>query len=82
MVACSRSPVFDYQRSKYELYRDVLAMKSEWFDSKCIGTTDLQCEDLFQQGTQRCLKKIGKPRVKCLYLELYCTLYGGKACWY
>ena len=82
VLACSSSPVLNYDRSEYELRRDVLAMKNQWFNTQCIGTTDLQCEDLFQKGTQHCLKKTGYPRVKCLYLELHCTLYGGKACWF
>ncbi len=80
--ACSSSPALDYERSEYELRQDVLAMKSQWFQMKCIGTTDLQCEDLFQKGTQHCLKRTGYVRVQCLYLELHCTLYGGRACWY
>lgn len=83
-MACSATdPEFVPYGEPKAMRKEIQAMKSQWISERCpSGAKPSQCDDILQSGLHRCLKKNPSQKTKCIYNELYCTLFGGDACRY
>lgn len=81
LFACSDPPVFTPSASTATLRADIQTLQAQWKSERCPSNArKSQCDDLMQRGLQHCLKRNPTQKTRCIYTELYCTLFGGKAC--
>lgn len=81
--ACSSNPEFTPGAERSLIREEIRSLKSQWTSEKCPeDATPAQCSEILQRGLDHCLDKNDDPKTRCIYNELYCTLYGGDACRY
>ncbi|MBF0277281.1 MAG: hypothetical protein HQM13_05815 [SAR324 cluster bacterium] len=81
LISCSNAPEFTPRAEQETLRGDIQSMREQWRTEKCPGNAKRsQCEDFIQSGLRHCMNKNPSQKTRCIYNELYCTLFGGKAC--
>ncbi len=83
LVSCSNSPTLEFtpERQKEKLRGNIETMREQWRSEKCPSNASIsQCREFLQSGLRHCMNRNPAQKTRCVYNELYCTLFGGKAC--
>jgi len=81
LTSCSSPSEFTPYAETSTLRREIQTLKIQWISEKCPSKASrAQCDDIFQRGISHCIGKSPSQKARCIYNELYCTLYGGDAC--